>query len=294
MKDLLDSLGEHLKDRFSSPLAGAFIVSWLLWNYKVIFTLFSDMKPWVKFGFISDQVWTDPLVTVLHVFVGPATTAIAYILFYPYPARWVWAYNASHKRKTEMQRQRIEEETPLTKEEADRLKVIFRKQLDNLQHENRQLSNTLAEYRTAQQSLDEVVRAHKDEKEILQVELNNAKSALEVKEQELVASRADLETLRTQLRTMHSALEDSQENYDRAVNELKSISAEKERISLDRGRLFEVLHLALQQLFPDYTVAADTVTRTDFIALAENLRKSKMSRRVKSLFADDDNPDDAN
>lgn len=273
MKDFFDSLGEHLKDRFSSPLAGAFIVSWLLWNYKVVFTLFSDMKPWVKFGFISDHVWTDPGVTAVHVLVGPGLTAIAYILLYPFPARWVWAYNARHKRTSELQRQKIEEETPLTKEEAELLKANLRKQIDAVHAENRQLNTTLAEYRVAQRNIDDTVRSHNEEKEVLQVELKAAQAALEGKEQELISSRAIIETLKTEARVVDTQFVAAEEKAVGYQRQLTALNEDFERIKLDRGRIFEVLNLALKERFPDEDFDADSVTRAKFLRAQEKERK---------------------
>ena len=280
MKDLLDSLGEHLKDRFSSPLAGAFIVSWLLWNYKVIFTLFSDMKPWVKFGFISDHIWTDPLVTGIHVLIGPAATAIFYILFYPYPARWVWAYNAKHKRMNEMQRQLIDEETPLTAEAAEILKANLRKQLDVMQAENRQLNNTLAEYRSAQQSVDDAVNAYKQENSGLRVSVGEFQTALEVKEQELRRLHADVERILSEHRLADVNLSAAVDRENGLLEQVNTLAQERDLIARDRGRVLEVLDLALKEVFPNSRVDISKINGESFESNLAAYKKRKSDQDV--------------
>lgn len=242
MKDLFDSLNEHVKDRFSSPLAGAFIFSWLLWNYKILFILFSDVKPWVKFGFISDHVWTSPIVTLVHVLIGPAITAVLYILAYPFPARWVWAYNAMHKRKSELKRQEVEEETPITKEEADRLRASFRKQLDVMQIENRQLSNAIAEYRSAQQNIDDAVRVHQEAAIQSQAEVKRLTLELDAKIQNSAGADAKISALEGQVISLESNFENannaSLQNHNNFIEEQRKSRLLQEQLQMFAHTLF--------------------------------------------------------
>lgn len=40
MENIINSLKENLKDRISSPFYGAFIISWLIWNWKIWYITF--------------------------------------------------------------------------------------------------------------------------------------------------------------------------------------------------------------------------------------------------------------
>ncbi len=49
-QNTLDAVKEEIKSavssRFNSPLLGTFIVSWLAWNHRLIFVLFSSLEGW--------------------------------------------------------------------------------------------------------------------------------------------------------------------------------------------------------------------------------------------------------
>lgn len=49
MGEIIKSMKAFLYGRSSSPLFGAFIVSWAVWNYRVIITLLSNEKLADKF-----------------------------------------------------------------------------------------------------------------------------------------------------------------------------------------------------------------------------------------------------
>jgi hypothetical protein len=42
--DAIKSIRAELYERVASPLLGSFIVSWLIWNYRLILLIFFDEK----------------------------------------------------------------------------------------------------------------------------------------------------------------------------------------------------------------------------------------------------------
>ncbi|MDF2073170.1 hypothetical protein P2Q70_01095 [Pseudomonas mendocina] len=121
MRDIFDSIGAAIKDRFTNPLTGAFIVSWLIWNYKVVVILVSDMKPYVKFSYVQNHLYPDSLSVVVWGVLVPLATALAYIIIYPHPSRWVYEYALKQSRENRKVRHKVEDETPLSVEESRKI-----------------------------------------------------------------------------------------------------------------------------------------------------------------------------
>lgn len=48
MNDIFKSLKAYLYDRSVSPLTGAFIMSWSVWNYRVFLTIFAGKEQAVE------------------------------------------------------------------------------------------------------------------------------------------------------------------------------------------------------------------------------------------------------
>ena len=108
--------------RTSSPLSGAFVVSWLVWNYKVIFILFSSMPVLDKFSYVETMHFSDWKIALGQGFVYPLLSAVAVILVYPFPARWIYQYSKINQNKMKKIRQEIEDEAPMTLAESQELK----------------------------------------------------------------------------------------------------------------------------------------------------------------------------
>jgi hypothetical protein len=118
VKDYFDSFSSHLKDRFFSPLSFAFLVSWLVWNYKFVLVFFSDMKPYVKFSYISGQVYPDLFTSLFVGLLGPLITSLFYVIVYPFITHLIMGVTNWHARRIEIRRQESENETPMSEESA--------------------------------------------------------------------------------------------------------------------------------------------------------------------------------
>jgi hypothetical protein len=60
MEDIIKSIKAFLYDRSSSPLFGAFIISWMAWNYRLLMLVLSDTEIDKKFKDIDK--YFDPVV----------------------------------------------------------------------------------------------------------------------------------------------------------------------------------------------------------------------------------------
>lgn len=121
MNDLLDSIRAQIHARLSSPLFGAFLISWLCWNHRYLFILFSELPVQERFALAHSEVYPGEFDLLFRAFLWPLACSVVFILTYPYPSRWLFHY--WHKRQVEAKKLRdeIEGETLLTKEESRKL-----------------------------------------------------------------------------------------------------------------------------------------------------------------------------
>lgn len=100
MDDFIKSIKATLYDRTTSPLFGAFCISWIIWNYELILILFSSMEALEKINFIKLALYPTFVECILRGGVYPLITAGAFIYGYPYPAKFV--YEFTYKKQKEL------------------------------------------------------------------------------------------------------------------------------------------------------------------------------------------------
>lgn len=164
MEDAIKSIKAHLYDRVASPLSGSLIISWVLWNYKFLFILFSSEHVSIRFALIKDIYYQETAINLYSMqfhtlhwvkfgVVFPFVSALLYIFVYPLLSlpvyrfslwaqnKFIDAKNVSDKKKrltVEESAAIIEEsysrkqdyETRLSKHESDN--IATQKQLKEL------------------------------------------------------------------------------------------------------------------------------------------------------------------
>ncbi|WP_227815639.1 hypothetical protein [Nitrogeniibacter aestuarii] len=118
IKDIINSIKVQLYERATSPLLGAFIISWAIWNYRFLLVIGSSIPITEKLSIIDSIIFCSPETYYMRGAIYPLVTALAFIFLYPYPARWVYGYSRHRQRELKELRQQIDDETPLTKEES--------------------------------------------------------------------------------------------------------------------------------------------------------------------------------
>ena len=169
MEEFVKSLKAHLYERTTSPLFGTFVVSWVVWNYKFVMIVFSSMNVLAKFDFIENQLYPDWLSIAIFGIGLPLATSAIFIFGYPYPARFVYSFVRRRKKELLEERQKIEDETPLTREESRkirrdiaRLQLEFEKELEREQAENTRLRQLITEYEGREAESADVVAEKSD------------------------------------------------------------------------------------------------------------------------------------
>lgn len=135
LDDAFKSVKAYLYERNSSPLLGSFVTSWVIWNYKTILLLFSDLKYNEKLDWIEKFYSTEVSQDILGIFsielsnfvvngiFFPALTAGFYLFIFPYPSRWVYHFSLMQQRLTSDLRKGVEQNQLLTLEESQKIRM---------------------------------------------------------------------------------------------------------------------------------------------------------------------------
>jgi len=118
LDDAIKTVKAQLYEKSGSPLFTAFVISWCSWNYRFIAVLISDLPIIEKFKYIDTQIFSSFDAYFFHGTILPLITAALIIFAYPYPARFVYEFWRQRQKELKAIQQKIEDETPLTKEEA--------------------------------------------------------------------------------------------------------------------------------------------------------------------------------
>jgi hypothetical protein len=127
MDDLIKSLKAHLYDRLTSPLLSSVLIAWAAWNYRLFVVLLSNLDVQKKFDYIDTILYPTLGDIFARGTIYPLLSALFLIYVYPIPARRVYEYVRSEQKKLKEIQQRIEDETPITVEQARELRTAIRK-----------------------------------------------------------------------------------------------------------------------------------------------------------------------
>lgn len=122
LEDISKSIRADLYERASSPLLGAFLTSWLVWNWKTVLVIFSDMKAVEKISHIDAVIYSDFWLFLIFLFLGPLITALLFLYLYPIPAKHVYRHFRVQQKSLKEIKVKVEEETPLSQDEHNKLR----------------------------------------------------------------------------------------------------------------------------------------------------------------------------
>lgn len=127
LKEALESLRINWISRASSPLFGALVTSWTVWNHRLLFVLLSDKSIAWRFNYIDNRLYPTAQDFLIYHVVGPILSAALYLYVFPYPARAVFRYTLKRKKELNDISLAIEGQQLLTLEEAQ----LLRKEMAN-------------------------------------------------------------------------------------------------------------------------------------------------------------------
>jgi hypothetical protein len=159
MDDVIKSIKAHLYDRVVSPLFGAFVISWCVWNYRVIFVLLSSEIIPYKFNYI-DEYYSSALYFFEFSFsklwvvgiLAPLISAFFYIYAYPFFALPVYRYSLYRQKRLNDVKNEIEGNTLLTLDksrkiiqDAKKMQIEHSQQMSNAEEEIESLKRIITE-----------------------------------------------------------------------------------------------------------------------------------------------------
>jgi hypothetical protein len=126
---MIDSIIKDFKaslyERTASPLFVTFIASWAIWNFRMIIAILSSGELEPKLAKLDKLIAPEFWDRVLQFGLYPLLSSLAFLIIYPYPARWVYKYWQTQQKLLKETRQKIEDETPLTLIEARKIRSQF-------------------------------------------------------------------------------------------------------------------------------------------------------------------------
>lgn len=122
LDDLTKSIKAQLYERVSSPLIASFGIAWLGWNYRFVLVLLTSGTYTEKFAYIDANLFPTFQQILLTGTVYPLATALFMLFIYPFPAKYVYRYWRERQRELKEIQKQIDDETPLTREEAKQIR----------------------------------------------------------------------------------------------------------------------------------------------------------------------------
>lgn len=156
MQDIFTSIKAYLYDRMVSPLIGAFIVGWSVWNYRFFVVMFSAGLPTPTDKFEAIDLLFGPYTftigdasfwisgRIIDGALVPAVIALIYLYVYPLLAKPVYAHSLKKQKELRAIKQAQDDQRLLSVEESRelyrRLAQMQSKHQDEVDSLNNQIS----------------------------------------------------------------------------------------------------------------------------------------------------------
>ncbi|ELN6932072.1 hypothetical protein RZY48_001453 [Vibrio navarrensis] len=133
LSETYNSLKAYLYDRTTSPLLGSLVFSWIIWNYKFILLLFSNLSYPDKLRMIN-ILYDSDFNFYITGFTAPLLTALFYIYIFPYPSKYVFKFSLERQDELNALKQKIHNNQLISLEKSQSL----RKRISELSLEHAQ------------------------------------------------------------------------------------------------------------------------------------------------------------
>jgi hypothetical protein len=121
LKDILESVRDWFRTRFTNPLFAAFIVAWLTMNWRVVLALLSDVPYTQKISWLDKNLYPAWWHWPAYGFVFPMAVALAYVVVSPPIFRVITTYYRKQQHKSAAALLLADAVKPLSPEEGQRL-----------------------------------------------------------------------------------------------------------------------------------------------------------------------------
>lgn len=119
MEDFAKSIKAYLYDKTSSPLFGAFLLSWLIWNFRLVLISFSSISVFEKIDYI-EMYFSGNYLTgyLIHSIIAPGLLTLFYIYVYPVISIPIYKYALNIQAKMRQHKEEFENSKRLTVQQS--------------------------------------------------------------------------------------------------------------------------------------------------------------------------------
>jgi hypothetical protein len=171
MNEFINSIKLNLHNKAISPLFGYYAISWIFWNYKLIFTLFSSLQIDDKFKYINTNILIGDYFYLIPLFVYPFITAIISIFLLLYISNFVYKFHKKKQEELVKIKQDIENKSLLTLEQSIKIrrdiKDIESEYSNHIEEVNVELESLKAEISNKENTINELKEQIKNKPEQL-------------------------------------------------------------------------------------------------------------------------------
>lgn len=205
--ELADSLKAKLWDFKYTPFLSSFVISWFIWNYKIVLIFFADIDN------INTKIEMLEKYVSIEVNAFPLLTALFYTIFYPYLSNIFYDVTLLHKNNAQKTKRDREDKKVVTQREKKEIVYENRKlRLENYDLENEKVK-IIKEFEEKEKNLEinldekiqQGIKQYKEKNEKLSVDLKKTENSLDL----MAKENNHLEILNDELEQKHQILENS-------------------------------------------------------------------------------------
>lgn len=271
-EDIAKDIKAQLYEKARSPLAATFICAWLVINVRTVLVFFSALHVDEKIAYFDAA---NPTLTdwILHSLIYPLASAVVILLIYPHLARVAYEYWQRQYLKVKKIQQKIEDETPITQEEAKALRKASIEQQINLET---QLSSSSARNSELQKQITE-----------LRQQLSEVRGERETLLKELDAKEKQIEAL--DKKTDSKISDDTQ--IKRSTVNLQNQDFQVSGVRLPEKVIWELRNAGLESsaidLFTATVLNEGVISPTNLIKNLKGIEKLDMVHAMSTLSNSD-------
>lgn len=212
MKDIINSFKAHLYERTSSPLIGAFIFYWLIFNYKMIVILF-DNNLTSKNKFLEiDNLYTEDIFIILGLklpiqgLLIPLSITLIYILVFPFISNYIhkaWIYHQNKLKEISNGKVLTKKEFGELQQKFTELELSFDDKFQKKDSEILKLKSSMEkkdtlifEYQSKIESFEKTIISKNNEINKTKMDSDNYYNELNLKKQEIAHLKQEINNLK--------------------------------------------------------------------------------------------------
>ena len=229
--ELTNSIKAALYQRVSSPIYGTYIITWLIYNWKLSLPLiFSNKNFDLRFSDFKTGMLNEDLTLALGNLLYPLLITVSLLVIQPISQRFVYIYSEWNKSKGLKKRDEYASETMLTLEQSNELRASVK----NIQQFNQDVIKNkdieVNEYKKQIEGHENSAQKSFEESTQISEILSQTESEKSELEKELAQHKTDLNTSKDKLKRLFGILLKQRKIYQDKTAKQKGLYANRDLI----------------------------------------------------------------